>query len=577
MEWYMVDDKDITASTGEFVFRLRKELEKTKDKYDEVIFVDMMKLQVRKKQNVEFRDLGYKFLVEDKLYVKKADYVDSKVWTDIDDISDRADEILFSLEYIESSSYEQTPNKNSKPDILRAAAKGFIKAFKKREFLIALNDYEEDALENMILHALKYWEVKEPFEDETTGIEREIRLKELQLELTTIITEPSVMSLENWSGIIKSHNHLHDEEWLNKFLEKEKSYKTWYYHEASRKASFKTEFFIVKDIELFESLMEKARLDYWYSDSGKYMFGSTSHDFDSFLGLYEDWTDGGDFIKDLQAVLTDYSIVTIYSSSLFKPAKELEQVWGPIGIFSEFFIITNDEDHKVTLEKAAENKLNGLRRKWGKYKSKIHNPIDTLDIEKEHLTNETESHATNNVNITEIEVNDSDLEKDLDELHQIKASPDTLNALVKWYEDGNVQTIIPRPLHYGVLVLDENEEALFDRNDEIVRFIWFRSNEMHAGFEFNLETGELQNIRTIEVLEPSEEVYKPFFKITSIYSAIMAFIIANVTNDQAVKVEHNGDQRIYYLDHKDVELKIMSPEDSVKGQMMHHLTYGKHA
>ena len=103
LNWYYVDDKDIAASNNDFVFRLKMDIEQVTSRHKEP-FVDFLSLQVRKKQDVAFYDLGYKFLITeiDDTEIEKR-YVDGVVWTDIVELVNRTEEILLTLGYLEDT------------------------------------------------------------------------------------------------------------------------------------------------------------------------------------------------------------------------------------------------------------------------------------------------------------------------------------------------------------------------------------------------------------------------------------------------------------------------------------------
>jgi hypothetical protein len=104
LKWFKIDDKDISSSEGDFVFRLHRTSYQIKTKYmSEKIKLDIFQLQIRKKQNIEFKNLGYKFLLSNTQFINESNFVDNKVWTDIGDISERAEEILIGLHFIDES------------------------------------------------------------------------------------------------------------------------------------------------------------------------------------------------------------------------------------------------------------------------------------------------------------------------------------------------------------------------------------------------------------------------------------------------------------------------------------------
>ncbi|WP_182102718.1 hypothetical protein [Niallia taxi] len=216
LEWTWVDDKDIAASNENFVFRLRNVREKHKRTYTEDT-IRVINLQVRKKQNTDFRDLGYRFLIDET--VDKSMYVDEIVWTDIDEIAVRAEDVLVSLGYIEEA---RKPFKQSDIEVLRAVTIGSVKALKARGLLKPLEDYQESFLEDMILRLISFWESKLPFEvSGESEIQRKIRLKELELEICTLMNEPDIYFTGGWADTFYGQSFLHDEEWLEDLIKEE--------------------------------------------------------------------------------------------------------------------------------------------------------------------------------------------------------------------------------------------------------------------------------------------------------------------------------------------------------------------
>ena len=163
--------------------------------------------------------------------------------------------------------------------------------------------------------------------------------------------------------------------------------------------------------------------------------------------------------------------------------------------------------------------------------------------------------------------------EELSGLSEIRMDNETADVLANWVDEGNIQTTLPRALEHGLLILPGNESIVFDRGDdkEEVRFIWFKDKEPYASFEYNVFNQNLDKIGTAVFLEESEEVYKPFFRITSIYEAAMAFIIKYVEEPRAVNVKRVGENEekiIYVLDHRFVKLDKFTAEDTVQGQLL---------
>jgi hypothetical protein len=361
LDWYRVDDKDIAASYEEFVFRLRKEGEIIKLKHHDNETVTMMKLQVRKKQNVDFKDLGYKFLIKDGYYVNRNNYVDGIIWTDINDIASRAEEILIGLDFIDSDTINQ--HVPSTPEVLRAAAKGFIRALYEKQYLRNLVDYQESELENILVRTLSFWENKEPIELEEDEIRQKIRLKEFEIEFKTLMIEPQIYYVGNWRELFYTQSYLHNEDWLNEELEEELEERKKIFIENSKSSSFITEKFKVNDNYQFEYLMGRYGLNYWKTESNTYWMGSTEQDFDTFVEENEDlWSKN--FIDEIQNVIDD--TIVLYSVSFYERPIELGETMGPLAVQADFHIISNNEYHRITLEESASKKLKSLQRKWAK-------------------------------------------------------------------------------------------------------------------------------------------------------------------------------------------------------------------
>lgn len=90
---------DVAAKTDDLVFRLHEKYI-TDKKYSGKDF-QTYQLQVRKRDNTSFKDLGYTFYMR----VHFPDYerisVDKKSWLDINQVINRAEEILEVLGFIE--------------------------------------------------------------------------------------------------------------------------------------------------------------------------------------------------------------------------------------------------------------------------------------------------------------------------------------------------------------------------------------------------------------------------------------------------------------------------------------------
>lgn len=351
MQWYRVDDKDISASTEMFVFRLRQDHELIKNKHSKDESVKTMKLQVRKKQNVDFRDLGYKFLISSNIFTNEADYVDSKVWTDIEEIAERAEDILLGLGYIE---YSEDVSKFITEDILRSAAKGFIKAFMNKNLLKALHKFEEATLESMIVRGLIFWGNKEIIGNEVVGLERDIRLKELEAEISVLMSEPDMYFIGGWPEIFESQKYLHDEHWLVDSNEEDESEKNEYLEKNSRMRYFCSDFFHIREETTFVNFISRSGLDYWVTDDGRYKIGNENSSISEFIKEYKEIYKM-DFIKELQMNLLESSVATIYSVMLFTPKQKDDISSIPsISISGELHLITREEHHHTTLENAAK-------------------------------------------------------------------------------------------------------------------------------------------------------------------------------------------------------------------------------
>lgn len=101
LKWQNVAGIDFAAAYKDLVFRIHRDKIFTKSFKELPIHIAI--LQIRKKQNVEFKDIGYRFLLKQRSWelVRIEDFVDEKLWTSVEDTIERAEEILLTLGYIE--------------------------------------------------------------------------------------------------------------------------------------------------------------------------------------------------------------------------------------------------------------------------------------------------------------------------------------------------------------------------------------------------------------------------------------------------------------------------------------------
>lgn len=137
----------------------------------------------------------------------------------------------------------------------------------------------------------------------------------------------------------------------------------------------------------------------------------------------------------------------------------------------------------------------------------------------------------------------------LDGLDRIIYEHGTFDFIVQMIErvgEGYQLPSIPRPLEYGLLIIDENDEILFDQNGpDLARFIWYKNKEGFATFECNIKTMAVDNIKTKEKMEETPDVYEPFFRIVNAYIGSMMFLNMFQSNKQAVTVIQEGQRRTY--------------------------------
>ncbi|MCM3443278.1 MULTISPECIES: TnsA endonuclease N-terminal domain-containing protein [Metabacillus] len=271
LEWEYVD-KDIVAQHEDHVFRLRKETKiiKITQPYHDKITCEIFKIQLRKKQNIKFEDLGYEFLLEegDYIYINKRDFVDCDVWSNHNEIVDRLEQILLALGFIQTTAPKI--KNTSSPDILRAASYGIIRALKENQFLETIPEYNMYFLEDMFLRLLSYWEISHnPNEYMAKDkSESEIKLKELEIEIKFLMSKPDLYFNSNWKEVWDSQKHLHDEDWIIMEKEVEKEEDLFLEIEKNERKGTWTESKISRRIEEGHGQGEKDGYKSWLTSDG---------------------------------------------------------------------------------------------------------------------------------------------------------------------------------------------------------------------------------------------------------------------------------------------------------------------
>jgi hypothetical protein len=98
LKWELASFDAISEWRYELVFRLHKT--STKVKYlNKMQEFDVYKLQIKKRSDISFKDLGYTYFLDDS--DAPSDYsVDGKLWNDIEEIAESATQILKTLRFI---------------------------------------------------------------------------------------------------------------------------------------------------------------------------------------------------------------------------------------------------------------------------------------------------------------------------------------------------------------------------------------------------------------------------------------------------------------------------------------------
>ncbi|MCA1066052.1 TnsA endonuclease N-terminal domain-containing protein (plasmid) [Rossellomorea sp. AcN35-11] len=228
LNWTRVDDKDLSASFEDFIFRLRADTKKVKNRWGENVPVPIKKVQVRKRQNTDFRDLGYEFLIKEVDFIdeEQRQFVDGVVWEDTVSIVERSEDILSGLEYIDKDNldYDEADIPSSPIEILRAASQGIIKALQDRSYIKGPENKE--ALEDMFVRMLSFWEnshdISQYLNENGESLVTPIQEKEIEIEIKTLMVEPDMYCSGGWKEVWDYQKALHDEEWLEETLEEER-------------------------------------------------------------------------------------------------------------------------------------------------------------------------------------------------------------------------------------------------------------------------------------------------------------------------------------------------------------------
>lgn len=161
------------------------------------------------------------------------------------------------------------------------------------------------------------------------------------------------------------------------------------------------------------------------------------------------------------------------------------------------------------------------------------------------------------------------MESELMQVDQIRASVETIDALVEWVKSGEVPyPPLPRPLEQGLLFIG-TDYVIFNRVDDMVQLAWKKDGFVFGSFVFDLQADQIENVRTAKRIKKSEEksVVDSLFRIAFAYVGAMAFIVKNIRQEKSVVVERNGNQLIYSLNHDGVEFGEFGAVDSVIGQL----------
>lgn len=222
LQWYATD-KDFVSEYGDWIFRLKYERNQFKiPSISQQLNYSSYKIQIRKKNNVSFKDIGYEFLLptsyENRLDIKKFVYEQS--WEDTNEIIEETEGFLINLGYIES-----VPEIFKSPlPILQGAACGVKKALEHQEIISDLDEHKSQSLENMFVRLLSFWEIvhdREQYENNDSK-SIDVQQKEIEIEVQTLMTKPDMFFQGGWKEIWEQQKEIRDEEWLEATLEEER-------------------------------------------------------------------------------------------------------------------------------------------------------------------------------------------------------------------------------------------------------------------------------------------------------------------------------------------------------------------
>lgn len=223
LDWYMAGP-DAAANYENLNFRVHKTtIEKKYRNYQDKGTFGVYQIQVREKGKIHFKDLGYTFFTQDfpisAGYEARKYSIDEELWDSITDIVDRVEEILVSLDFIPSK--KELPVEAKNLQLLQGASRAFIAALKKHDYLRNdIDDIHTPFLEDMFLRGIQHYITfdKEHLFDSDENISP-IRQAEFEIDLTYAMAEPTMYFVSGWPEGFWEQHFLHDEEWLQEYLD----------------------------------------------------------------------------------------------------------------------------------------------------------------------------------------------------------------------------------------------------------------------------------------------------------------------------------------------------------------------
>ncbi|MGV2886197.1 hypothetical protein [Paenibacillus taichungensis] len=218
LNWYSAD-RDYVARYQDTVFRIHRDYKThRKHGYEPMEYV-VYKLQLRKEKNIDFRDLGYEFYMQDLHDYQefgKRYSVGGKFWTEKDDIIEKAEAILLNNYFIEGEEEDEQP-KRLPSDIQHLAGSVLLTHLREQGYI--RDDPDPNFLgyiESTIIRALNFYRIYD-FSDITdeAGKINEIRKLEFIQEYLMFTSYPDNYSVwkENWD----KQKPKHDEKWLQQW------------------------------------------------------------------------------------------------------------------------------------------------------------------------------------------------------------------------------------------------------------------------------------------------------------------------------------------------------------------------